>query len=676
MKWFLCILALAGSLFAQTTNSDILPASTGLNLGHSNQRWNGFFQNVDISGTCTVNGASCFGQSSSGTTNLGVTVASAQAGADWCANVNLADLAIGSGPGLIWLTQAAGATTCSANISISANHEIYDGSCGTYVLGTHSIFVSGTGTTGSAIQGCGRDLTIFTYTGSGSAITPVNSTNNLTRNVRLTGFTISTSGNTGIGIDEHNANSWLVEDFHITGFNGSGGTCIRIRGDGGVSGAYFDRHYNGFLDNCTTAVLINYDIVGNIATSYQFDAVHCNVVANCYDVQGEAGWFRDDYIENVSGIGIRIRGTGINNYFRGINLDNNGSPGVGTGVQFDSGGSDTRFQANISGFSTSVVNSGANNDFTGSNPVTWHVDLNGNFSTFNAADSDDLDVIRCGLTASQNCGITYQNFNATKVWWAGVVSNGNYAIRPTVSSGNSAIEFDNADNINLMPSAGLDNALNVNLTAGSASNQNIMLNFVNKGVTQWQWKTFSAGTLDLFDAAGCARLGFQFGTNGFTSFSGCGTGSTNVAFGGSGGTKFGNGDGTSTVAQIASNGQFISALATGTPPLSIASITPVPTLVVANHPQLEDCGSTTTCAKTPETGALIVRGSVAFPTATTVVVGALPFSSASSYSCTAGDATTAAGVINATTYTSGASVTFTETGGVNTDTARYICVGF
>lgn len=123
-------------------------------------------------------------------------------------------------------------------------------------------------------------------------------------------------------------------------------------------------------------------------------------------------------------------------------------------------------------------------------------------------------------------------------------------------------------------------------------------------------------------------------------------------------------------------GQYVSLLATGTAPFSVASTTPVANLTVSNHPELEDCGSTTTCAKTLKTAALVVRGTVTFPTATTVVITALPFASASSYSCTASDFTTAAGVINATTYTSGASVTFTETGGTNADVIRYSCIGF
>ena len=55
LVWFLLI----GSAFAQQINTDLIPATSGLNLGHSNQRWNGFFQNVDILGTCTINGSPC-----------------------------------------------------------------------------------------------------------------------------------------------------------------------------------------------------------------------------------------------------------------------------------------------------------------------------------------------------------------------------------------------------------------------------------------------------------------------------------------------------------------------------------------------------------------------------------------------------------------------------------------
>lgn len=127
---------------------------------------------------------------------------------------------------------------------------------------------------------------------------------------------------------------------------------------------------------------------------------------------------------------------------------------------------------------------------------------------------------------------------------------------------------------------------------------------------------------------------------------------------------------------ITTNSQVTSTLGTGTAPLVIASTTPVANLTVSNHPTFQDCGTTTTCANTQKTAATEVIGRVSFPTATTVTVTSLPFTSATSYNCVAQDVTTAAGVINATTYTSGASVTFTETGGVNTDAIRYQCSGF
>ena len=58
---------------AQQVNQDIIPASSGLNLGRSNQRWNGFFQNLDILGTCTVNGSPCLSVANSAQIGAGLT---------------------------------------------------------------------------------------------------------------------------------------------------------------------------------------------------------------------------------------------------------------------------------------------------------------------------------------------------------------------------------------------------------------------------------------------------------------------------------------------------------------------------------------------------------------------------------------------------------------------------
>lgn len=77
MKKWLALIFLTAAAFGQQTNSDIVPASPGLNIGHSNQRWNGFFNNINITGTCTVNGVvtSCFGGGGGSGTLTGITTA-------------------------------------------------------------------------------------------------------------------------------------------------------------------------------------------------------------------------------------------------------------------------------------------------------------------------------------------------------------------------------------------------------------------------------------------------------------------------------------------------------------------------------------------------------------------------------------------------------------------------
>lgn len=60
MKRLLLFLLLSPLLAgAQQVNQDIFPASPGLKLGHSNQRWDSFLRNLDVSGTCFINGVSC-----------------------------------------------------------------------------------------------------------------------------------------------------------------------------------------------------------------------------------------------------------------------------------------------------------------------------------------------------------------------------------------------------------------------------------------------------------------------------------------------------------------------------------------------------------------------------------------------------------------------------------------
>ncbi|MGD0907682.1 MAG: hypothetical protein ABSA96_08880 [Candidatus Acidiferrales bacterium] len=86
-------------------------------------------------------------------------------------------------------------------------------------------------------------------------------------------------------------------------------------------------------------------------------------------------------------------------------------------------------------------------------------------------------------------------------------------------------------------------------------------------------------------------------------------------------------------------------------------------------------GSTQACAKTVENSPVTVFGDVTLNTATSQSITTLPFTSSSSYSCSGSDLTTAAGIVSFNTYAA-ASVTIAESGGVNTDHLRYMCVGY
>lgn len=103
---------------------------------------------------------------------------------------------------------------------------------------------------------------------------------------------------------------------------------------------------------------------------------------------------------------------------------------------------------------------------------------------------------------------------------------------------------------------------------------------------------------------------------------------------------------------------------------------------IAGLPASQYCGTTATCAATVESTAIkIVTGSVALSSgtpSTAAVTGMSPaFTSTTSYTCVAQDATTVAtnvGVLTAG-YVSGSAVTFTGPN-TNTDTIRYTCIGF
>lgn len=145
MRKVLIILALVLSClacFAQQVNTDIIPASPGLKLGHSNQRWDTFFRNVDISGTCLINGVPC--GSGTGGGGSGCVVNPSDGGCA-LAGVPTIDFFIGAvGAGTGWLVQLQAA---GLNVKTPVN-------------------ISGT-TAGILTLGCGPDPGV----GSGIAFT-------------------------------------------------------------------------------------------------------------------------------------------------------------------------------------------------------------------------------------------------------------------------------------------------------------------------------------------------------------------------------------------------------------------------------------------------------------------------------------------------------------------------
>jgi hypothetical protein len=125
-------------------------------------------------------------------------------------------------------------------------------------------------------------------------------------------------------------------------------------------------------------------------------------------------------------------------------------------------------------------------------------------------------------------------------------------------------------------------------------------------------------------------------------------------------------------------GQLTESVATGTAPFSVTSTTPVANLTVSNHPQVQSCGTTSSCSHTALTGAQVVIGSaplVSGSPSTVTITGISPaFTSASTYFCHAQEATTAANNLLKVANVSGSSFTITGPNSL-TDTINYICVG-
>jgi len=101
---------------------------------------------------------------------------------------------------------------------------------------------------------------------------------------------------------------------------------------------------------------------------------------------------------------------------------------------------------------------------------------------------------------------------------------------------------------------------------------------------------------------------------------------------------------------MTTNSQISSTVTQGTAPFQVASSTPVGTLTVANHPTLQDCGTSATCSSgglsTPNGQA--VFGTLTLSNGTATLTGiSPPFHSSSSFNCVANDVTNQANGVKA-----------------------------
>lgn len=123
---------------------------------------------------------------------------------------------------------------------------------------------------------------------------------------------------------------------------------------------------------------------------------------------------------------------------------------------------------------------------------------------------------------------------------------------------------------------------------------------------------------------------------------------------------------------IATNSPITSSVSTGTPPLAVASTTPVANLTLSNHPEVESCGAAANCSARVLTNSQIVFGTVTLAGASATVSGFQPgFTAANSFQCTPSDKSNAANAANAVA-TSASSILVSGKGG---DVISYICVG-
>ena len=143
-------------------------------------------------------------------------------------------------------------------------------------------------------------------------------------------------------------------------------------------------------------------------------------------------------------------------------------------------------------------------------------------------------------------------------------------------------------------------------------------------------------------------------------------------------TALGNSSLTDNGTTVSTGEPLTLSIATGTAPLAISSTTAVANLTATNHPQVQSCGTTSTCSHTALGTSQIVMGSAPLvsgtPSAVTITGINPAFTSTSTYFCVQTDETTTASALVTFSKVSGSSFTITGPA-TNTDTISYVCVG-
>lgn len=308
-----------------------------------------------------------YGGTGSPTGNLGnnsnIIDISTQAGSDWCAMVNNADSALGANGGKIVIAYTAltsAVSSCSANITLSANHILEIDQAGTYALTSHSILLNGSSgiTTPFALQGSATASgVIFSYSGSSYVISPATPTA-LTFDVTLRGFTLSGTSSAAGGINMRAANSWSVQDVAQIGFSGAGALGIYIHSDAaGEQGSYWNNLDRIYFSNADTCIKLAGDVAADWPNANHFGFVNCNANTNGVNLDG-TGETAFEYlaINMPQTCTYAYRDHGIYNYVKNGRVEMGGGGGSCQGLLYDAhdgtnfNGILNRFVGTVAGF--------------------------------------------------------------------------------------------------------------------------------------------------------------------------------------------------------------------------------------------------------------------------------------------------------------------------------------